>query len=66
MSKLRCPSMNGNSDCPVMMLSVGIPVPVGAKQSMNIFISSSSSERGNNVAVILKINTMKKSPNESS
>jgi hypothetical protein len=44
---------------------VGIPVPAGAKQSMNIFISSSSSEDRNNVAVILKTKTTKKSPNES-
>jgi hypothetical protein len=59
MSKLRCPSMHGNSDHSVVVQGTGIRVPVEVKQSMNIFISSSASEDGNNVTVILKTRTVK-------
>jgi hypothetical protein len=58
-SKLRCPSVRGNSDCSVVVHSVGICVPAEVKQSMNIFISSSASEYGNNVAIIIKTRTIK-------
>jgi hypothetical protein len=44
-----------------MVQGVGIHVPVEVKQSMRIFIFSSGSEDGNNVAVIIK---NKRSPNK--
>ena len=58
MSKLRCLSVHGNSDCSVVVQGVGICVPLEVKQSMSIFISSAS-EGGNNVVVILKTRTIK-------
>ena len=51
--------MPGNSDCSVVVQGVGIRVPLEVKQSMIIFISSSASEGGNNVAVIIKTRTIK-------
>jgi hypothetical protein len=49
----------GNSDCSVVVQGVGMHVQVEVKQSMNIFISFSASEDGNNVAVIMKTRTIK-------
>jgi hypothetical protein len=48
--------MNGDCYCSVLVQGMEIRVSVEIKQRMNI--SSSSSEDGNNVAVILKTRTI--------